>query len=53
MVENPGIKKNVELHIRGEWIPRDKAYEHGGENMSVLHFTHDPLGYICIPKGVL
>lgn len=35
------------LHLRGEWIPRDKAYAHGGELMSVLHFTHRPLGFIC------
>lgn len=35
------------LHLRGEWIPREKAYAHGGEQMSVLHFTHQPLGFIC------
>ena len=43
----PGIEAGVELHLEGEWIPREKAYAHGGERLSVLHFTHEPLGFIC------
>lgn len=43
----PNLHEGDELHLRGEWIPKDKAYAHGGEKMSVLHFTHDPLGFIC------
>lgn len=27
----PDLAKNVILHLKGEWIPRDKAYNHGGE----------------------
>lgn len=46
----PGIDVGEKLHIRGEWIPREKAYAHGGERVSVLHFTHHPLGYICDEK---
>lgn len=45
----PGLKNGVELHLKGEWIPRDKAYSHGGEKMSVIHFTHHPLGFVCTP----
>jgi hypothetical protein len=42
-----GFGMNDTLHIKGEWIPADKAFNHGGEKMSVLHFTHHPLGFIC------
>lgn len=45
----PDLAKNVILHLKGEWIPRDKAYNHGGEKMSVIHFTHHPLGFVCTP----
>lgn len=43
----PGIVHGAALHIKGEWISKDKAYSVGGEKMAVLHFTHDPLGFIC------
>ena len=42
-----GIEPGSKLDIKGEWIPKDKAYAHGGEKMSVLHFTHKPVGFIC------
>lgn len=42
-----GIDEGCEVHLRGEWIPKEKAYAHGGEKMSVLHFTHHPLGFVC------
>lgn len=40
------------IGVRGEWIPRDKAYAHGGEKLSVLHFTHEPLGWVETPCGL-
>ena len=43
----PGLKNGATLHLRGEWIPADKAFAHGGAKLSVLHFTHHPLGFIC------
>jgi endonuclease G, mitochondrial len=43
----PGIKAGSELRVRGEWITKDKAYAHGGKKLSVIHFTHHPLGFIC------
>lgn len=45
----PGLSQGVSVRLKGEWIPRDKAYMHGGEKMSVIHFTHHPLGYVCTP----
>ena len=42
-----GLDKGVTLHLKGEWITKDKAQSHGGAKMSVLHFTHHPLGFIC------
>ncbi len=43
-----GLVAGVGLRVQGEWIPRDKAQAHGGRPMSVLHFTHHPLGFICV-----
>ena len=44
----PGIVSGKELHIKGEWISAKDAYAVGGEQLAVLHFTHDPLGFICL-----
>lgn len=43
----PGVQNGSMLRLRGEWITRDRAYAHGGERMSVLHFTHHPIGFVC------
>ena len=42
-----GLDKGVTLHLKGEWITKDKAQSHGGAKMSVLHFTHHPVGFAC------
>jgi endonuclease G, mitochondrial len=44
-----GIRRDVELRLKGEWITAQDAYDVGGEDLPVLHFTHDPLGFICTP----
>jgi endonuclease G, mitochondrial len=44
----PGIRQNVELTLKGEWISARNAVDVGGEDIPVLHFTHDPIGWICI-----
>jgi endonuclease G, mitochondrial len=44
-----GLEVGAILHLKGEWITQEKARSHGGEKMSVLHFTHHPLGFICTP----
>jgi endonuclease G len=44
-----GLNQGVALHIKGEWNTKERAYSHGGARMSVLHFTQDPLGFICTP----
>lgn len=45
-----GLNDGAALHLRGEWIPKDKAQAHGGEPMSVLHFTHHPIGFTCVAE---
>jgi endonuclease G len=47
----PGLTVGTALHLRGEWIPEERAYAHGGERKSVLHFTHDPIGFVCTATG--
>ena len=42
-----GIRTGAVLFLKGEWIPAERAFAVGGERMAVLHFTHDPLGYVC------
>lgn len=42
-----GMDEGDKLHLKGQWIPKDKAYSHGGEKMAVLHFTHHPAGFTC------
>ena len=45
----PGLRVGLKVHLKGEWIPKAKATAHGGKKMSVLHFTHHPLGFTCTP----
>jgi endonuclease G len=45
-----GLAAGVGLDLKGEWIPRDRAQAHGGRPMSVLHFTHHPVGFICVEE---
>jgi endonuclease G len=43
------IRRSVKLHLKGEWISAAEASAIGGRRMAVLHFTHEPLGFICTP----
>lgn len=43
-----GLVAGAKLHLKGEWITQREAHDHGGRDLSVLHFTHDPLGFICV-----
>lgn len=43
----PGIRSGAELHLKGEWISAEAAHDLGGEDLAVLHFTHDPIGFLC------
>src|SRR5262249_11345534 len=45
-----GLVAGVGLDLKGEWIPRDKAQAHGRRPVSVLHFTHHPVGFICVEE---
>ena len=42
------LEPGVMLHLQGQWITAEKAYAHDGEKTSVLHFTHHPVGFICV-----
>lgn len=44
---NKSMNNGDKLHLKGQWITRDKAFSHGGSRMSVLHFTHHPIGFTC------
>lgn len=44
---NGEVAPGATLHLRGEWISKQKAYAHGGEEMAALHFTHQPLSFVC------
>ncbi len=45
-----GLVPGVGLDIKGVWIPQAQAYAEGGEQVSVLHFTHKPIGFICVDQ---
>lgn len=47
----PGLDPSVAVKVKGEWIPAEQAHAIGGERLAVLHFTHDPLGFICTPAA--
>jgi endonuclease G, mitochondrial len=45
-----GLDAGAGLDLKGEWIPKSRATAHGGRAMSVLHFTHHTVGFICVDE---
>jgi len=45
-----GLKDSVGPALKRERIPKANAFANGGAALSVLHFTHHPLGFICVDK---
>jgi endonuclease G len=43
-----GLVAGANIRLRGEWITAEHAYAIGGERLSVLHFTHPPIGFVAI-----
>jgi endonuclease G len=43
-----GLLSVARINVQGEWITRQQATDRGRRDMAVLHFTHDPLGFICV-----
>jgi hypothetical protein len=43
-----GLIPGTALRVRGRWIPANRAYPMGGEKLSVLHFTHAPVGFVMV-----
>lgn len=46
--EIPGLQDGATVELKGEWIPREQAYAHGGEKLSVMHFTHHDIGFVAL-----
>jgi endonuclease G len=46
--EIPGLIAGVVIRARGEWITAERAYGVGGDKLSVLHFTHAPIGFVVV-----
>ncbi len=46
-----GIRSGMKLRVQGEWISAEEALGAGGERIAVVHFAHDPLGFVCTPGG--
>lgn len=44
----PGLDEGAAIRLRGEWITAERAYAVGGEKLSVLHFTHPPIGFVMV-----
>jgi endonuclease G, mitochondrial len=43
-----GLVEGADLRLRGEWITAERAHAVGGERLSVLHFTHPPIGFVAV-----
>jgi endonuclease G len=48
--EIPGLIAGVDIRVRGEWITAERAYPVGGDRLSVLHFTHAPIGFVVVGR---
>ena len=46
-----GLRSGMPVRVRGEWIGANRAAELGGMKMPVVHFVHDPIGWICTPES--
>jgi endonuclease G len=44
----PGLIQGAAIRLRGAWITAEQAHPVGGERLSVLHFTHAPVGFVMV-----
>jgi endonuclease G len=44
----PGLRADVAVRLRGEWIGAERSEELGGSRMPVIHFVHDPHGWLSV-----
>ncbi len=44
----PLLTVGAAVHLKGVYIPADKAYSNGGQKEAVLHFVHHPNGFTCV-----
>ena len=45
-----GLVPGVALDLKGEYIPAAEAGAEGGRQVAVLHYTHHPVGFICVSE---
>jgi endonuclease G len=48
----PGLIEGADIRVRGEWITAERAHAAGGEKLSVLHFTHSPIGFVMVGETI-
>jgi endonuclease G len=44
----PGLVEGADIRLRGRWITAKRAYPEHGEMLSVLHYTHAPIGFVIV-----
>ena len=48
----PGLVEGADVRVRGEWITAERAHSVGGKRLSVMHYTHAPIGFIMVGSVV-
>lgn len=44
----PGLIEGADIRARGAWITAERAHAVGGRKLSVLHYTHAPIGFVVV-----
>jgi endonuclease G, mitochondrial len=44
----PGLIQGADIQVRGVWITAERAHAVGGQKLSVLHYTHSPVGFVMV-----
>lgn len=44
----PGLVEGTDVRLRGEWITAERAHAVGGKKLSVMHYTHAPIGFVMV-----
>jgi endonuclease G len=44
----PGLVEGADIRVRGAWITAERAHAVGGKKLSVMHYTHAPIGFVMV-----
>ena len=44
----PGLVEGADIRLRGAWITAERAHAVGGKKLSVMHYTHAPIGFVMV-----